>query len=56
MSPDLFSLYFEVILRAADKLKGVKIGGVNIKNIKFADDTVLLAESEKNLKKVLDAV
>ena len=56
MSPDLFSLYSEVILRSIDTLEGVKIGGVNINNIRFADDTVLIAESEKSLQKLLDAV
>ena len=48
MSPDLFSLYSEVILRSIDTLEGVKIGGVNINNIRFADDTVLIAESEES--------
>ena len=56
MSPDSFSLYSEVILRSIDKLEGVKVGGVSINNIRFADDTVLVVESEKNLQKLLDAV
>ena len=56
MSPDLFSLYSEVILRSIDKLEGVKIGVVNIHNIRFADDAVLIADSEKNLQKLADAV
>ena len=34
----------------------MKIGGVSIDNILFADDTVLIAESQKNLQKLLDAV
>ena len=53
---DLFSLYSQVIFRSIDKLEGVKIGGVNINSIRFADDTVLIAESEKNLQKLLDTV
>ena len=32
------------------------MGGVNIYNIRFADDTVLIAKSEKNLQKLFDAV
>ena len=56
MSPDLFSLYSEVILGSIDKLEGGKVGDVNINNIRFADDTVLIAKSEKNLQKLLDAV
>ena len=55
-SPDLLSLNSEVILKSIDKLEGVKIGFVNINNIRFADDTVLIAANEKNLQKVLDAV
>ena len=56
VSTGLFSLYSEVILRSIDKLEGVKVGGVNIYNIRFADDTVLIAKSEKNLQKLFDAV
>ena len=56
MSPDLFSFYSEVILRSIHNLERVKIGGVNINNIRFANDTVLIAESEKHLQKLLDAV
>ena len=56
MSPDLLSLYSEVIVTSIDKLEGVKIGGVNISNISFADDVVLIAESEKNLQILLDVV
>ena len=53
MSLDLFSLCSEVILRS---LEGVKIGGITIDSIRFADDTVLIAESEKNPQKLFDAV
>ena len=56
MSPDLFSLYSEAILRSIDKLEGAKVGGVNINSIKFADNNVLIAKSEKNIQKLLGAV
>ena len=49
MLPNLFLLYSGVILRSIDKL-GVKIGGVNINDIRFADGSVLIAESERSLQ------
>ena len=47
LSPDLFSLYGEVILRDLVALPGFKIGGRNLNNIRYADDTVLIADSEQ---------
>ena len=54
MSPYLFNLYAEYILRNAglDEVQaGMKIAGRNINNLRYADDTTLMAESEelKNL-------
>ena len=52
----LFNLYAEHIVRNArlDELKaGIKIGGRNINNLRYADDTTLMAESEKALKSLL---
>ena len=37
-------------------MKGVSIGGVNINNLRYADDTVLCAENEADLQQVLDVV
>ena len=51
LSPCLFNLYAEHILRNArlDELQvGIKIGGRNINNFRYADDTTLMAESERN--------
>ena len=45
-SPDLFSLYSE-IMRSLEGKKGFAIGGRNINNIRYADDTVLIADSEE---------
>ena len=56
MSPDLFPIYSEVILRSRYKLEGMKVGGFNINNIRLADGTVLIVNSEKNLQKFLDVV
>ena len=40
MSPDLFNYYSEMILRELDKEKGFRIGGRNITNIRYADDSL----------------
>ena len=49
LSPDLFSLYSEIILREVEDLHGVLVNGVNINNIRYADDTVLISETETGL-------
>ena len=54
MSPDLFNIYSEMILRNFENYPGVKINGENINNIRYADDTVLIADSEENLQRLLD--
>ena len=56
LSPDLFSLYSEKILRGIKDMKGIKINGTNIKNIRYTDDTVLIADSEKELQNLVDKV
>ena len=56
LSPCLFNLYTEMIFRHVVDLKGVTIGGININNLRYADDTVLMAESEENLQTILDEV
>ena len=53
---DLFNYYIKMILLELEVEKGMKVGGQNITNIRYADDTVLLAESVKDLKKLLDVV
>ena len=52
----MFNLYAEHIMRNAglDELQaGIKIGGRNINNLRYADDTTLMAESEEELKSLL---
>ena len=54
MSPCLFNLYAEYIVRSADEAQaGIKIAGRNINNLRYADDTTLMAESEEELKSLL---
>ena len=56
LSPCLFNFYAEYIMRNAgiDEAKaGIKIAGRNINNLRYADDTTLMAESEEELKSLL---
>ena len=56
MSPCLFNLYAEYIRRNAgldDAQAVIKISGRNINNLRYADDTILMAESEEELKSLL---
>ena len=56
MSPCLFNLYAEDIKRNAgldEAQTGIKIAGRNINNIRYTDDTTLMAESEEELKRLL---
>ena len=56
LSPCLFNLYAEHIMRTAgleEAQAGIKIGGRKINNLKYADDTTLMAESEEELKSLL---
>ena len=56
LSPNLFNLYTEKIFREVEDMKGVNIGGMNINNLRYADDTVLLAEGPMYLQALLTAV
>ena len=56
LSPYLFNLYAEYIMRNAgmdEAQVGIKISGRNIKNLRYADDTTLMAESEEELNSLL---
>ena len=46
LSPCLFNLYAENIMRNDEVQAGIKIGPTNINNLRYADDTTLMAESE----------
>ena len=56
LSPCLFNLYAEYIMRNSELHEaqaGIKIARRNIKNLRYADDTTLMAESEEELKSLL---
>ena len=56
LSPDLFSLYSENIMRHVEEMPGISIGGHNVNNLRYADDTVLIAEDEEHLQTLLDVI
>ena len=56
LSPCLYNLYAEYIMRNAgleEAQAGIKIAGRNINNLRYADDTTLMAEREEELKSLL---
>ena len=56
LSPCLFNYYAEYIMRNTgleEAQAGIKIAGRNINNLRYADDTTLMAESEEELKSLL---
>ena len=56
LSPCLFNFYAEYIMQNAgldEAQAGIKIAGRNINNLRYADDTILMAESEEELKSLL---
>ena len=58
LSPCLFNLYVEYIMRNTgleEAQAGIKIAGRDINNLRYADDTTLMAESEKEVKSLLKA-
>ena len=59
MSPCLFNLYAEYIMRKAgldESQTGIKIARRNINDLRYADDTILMAESEEELKNLVISV
>ena len=56
LSPCLFNLYAEYIMRNAgleETQVGIKIAGRNLNNLRYADDTTLMAENEEEIKSLL---
>ena len=56
LSPCLCNLYAEYItwtIGLGEALAGIKIAGRNVKNLRYADNTTLMAESEEDLKSLL---
>ena len=56
LSPDIFNLYSEVIMRNLEEHPEIKVSGKNVNNLRYADDMVLIAENEKDLQALLDII
>ena len=57
LSPCFFTLYADYIMRNAgleEAQAGIKIAGRNVNNLRYVDDTTLMAESEEELEEPLD--
>ena len=55
-SPHLFALYTEMIMMELDGMDGFRIGGTVVNNLRYADDTVIIAESEEQLQRLINVV
>ena len=56
LSPDIFSLYSEIIMQNLEGNPGIKVGGLNLNNLRHAADTVLMPENKEDLQQLLDIV
>ena len=56
LSPDLFSLQSQKAMEQLEDLEGVRVGGVNLNNIRYADDTVLIADTEEKLQELVETL
>ena len=48
LSPDIFSLYSEIIMQNLEGNPGIKVGGLNFNNLRHAADTVLMPENKED--------
>ena len=56
LSPDLFSIYSQAVIDELEDMEGIRIGGINTNNIRYADDTVLIADTEEKLQRLVDGL
>ena len=56
LSPYLFNIYTEFIFRECNDLQGINIHGLNINNLRYADDTALCAESHEEIVMLLNNI
>ena len=58
LSPQLFNILLQLVISTAieDLVTGIKLQGLNINNLRFADDIVLMAETEEDLQALVTKV
>ena len=56
LSQYLFNIYTEFIFRESNDLEGICIHGTNVNNLRYADDTALIADNPQHLQKIVDKV
>ncbi len=58
LSPHIFNLYLEWVVRTAldEMQEGIKIGGLTINNMKYADDIEIMGESRQELQRMVDVL
>ena len=56
LSPYLFNIYTEFIFRESNELEGTNVHGLNLNNLRYADDTALLATDQRDLQKIVSKV
>ena len=56
MSPSLFNLYTECICQSIAGMPGMNISGNIVNNLRYADDTVLIADNEQDLQNIVDTI
>ncbi|GFS25347.1 endonuclease-reverse transcriptase [Elysia marginata] len=54
MCQAIFNLYTEYIFRTIDNIPGLTVSGININNLRYTHDTVMLAENEDDLQKLVN--
>ena len=55
ISPSLFNLYSEFMIKEAmDGMEGAAFNGINVTDLRYADDVVLVADRRKKMHKVID--
>ena len=52
----LFSLYTEMVMRKISHMDGLRMGGLNVHNIRYADDTAIVADSEEQLQNLITVI
>ena len=57
ISPLLFNLYSEFMMKEAiEDMEGINFNGINITDIRYADDAVLVADKRKKMQKMVDSL